>query len=213
MTRATTFAPEETIADAWGQLERSKASGGPVLADGVLAGILTHTDIERVPPEMRATTAVVAAMTREPFTIAHDEGLDDALEDLAEKQISWMPVLDAEQHVVGVVTMASITRAYRAALTSGVRRLDAIAAGTALLEITVDADAPVAGKTLAAAHLPHGVLVVSLQRQGVAVVPRGDTQLRPGDVATVIADAKQEAQVRSYFGHPVAEPTPALTSP
>ena len=92
------------------------------------------------------------------------------------------------------------------------RRLDAIAAGTALLEMTVAPDAPVAGKTLAAAHLPRGVLVVSLQRRGMTIVPRGETELRPGDVATVIADAKQEPQIQKYFGQPIVAGAMAVAS-
>ena len=85
-------------------------------------------------------------MTADPVTALATEGLDDALEDLATTHVPWMPVVDAERHVLGVVTAANITAAYREALTSGVRRLDALAADTALLEMTVAQGARVAGK-------------------------------------------------------------------
>jgi NhaP-type Na+/H+ and K+/H+ antiporter len=146
-------------------------------------------------------------MTADPVTALATEGLDDALEDLATTHVPWMPVVDAERHLLGVVTASNITAAYREALTSGVRRLDALAAETALLEVTVARGARVAGKTLALARLPRGVLVVSLRRDGMTVVPRGDTELRPGDVVTVVVDPKQEGAVRAYF----IEPTPRLT--
>ncbi|MDQ6603251.1 MAG: CBS domain-containing protein, partial [Chloroflexota bacterium] len=149
---------------------------------------------------------VAMAMSREPVTIAPDEGLDDALEELATHQVSWMPVVDDVQKFVGIVTARGISRAYRGALTSGVRRLDAIAAGTAVLELTVAPGAPLAGKTLATAGLPRGVLAISLQRQGVTIVPRGETELRPGDVVAVITDPANEERVRAFFLSTSPEP-------
>jgi Trk K+ transport system NAD-binding subunit len=69
----------------------------------------------------------------------------------------------------------------------------------------------VAGKTLAAARLPRGVLVVSLRRDDATVIPRGDSELRPGDVATVVVDPRQEAEVRASFGVPAVRLAPALS--
>ena len=40
----------------------------------------------------------------------------------------------------------------------------------------------------------------------MTVVPRGDTELRPGDVVTVVVDPKQEGEMRAYF----VETTPRL---
>ena len=197
---------------AAGHLPSLPATPAPVVAaDGALAGVMTLADVGDVPAEQRAATAVASAMTPEPVTIVATEGLDDALEGLATHGISWMPVIDAERHVLGIVTAANITAAYREALTSGVRRLDALIAGTSFLEITVARGARVAGKTLALAHLPRGVLIVSLRRDGMTAVPRGDTELCAGDVVTVIADPKQEEQVRAFFiaAMPEARAVPA----
>jgi len=47
--------------------------------------------------------------------------------------------------------------------------------------------------------LPRGVLVVSIQRDGHTVVPRGDTVLRAGDLVLVLAYPEQEHQVRERF--------------
>lgn len=207
--RPLALTPDATVEQAARALTRDGLRGTPVIgANGVLAGVITHADVANVPAEERATTLVSSAMTADPVTILATEGLDDALEDLATTHVPWMPVVDAEHRVLGVVTASNITTAYRDALTSGVRRLDALAAGTALLQITVTEGARIAGQTLATAHLPRGVLVVSLQRDGVTIVPRGDTHLCPGDVATVVVDPKQEGGVRAYF----VTPTPRLTA-
>ncbi len=208
MTRGPlSLTPDATVAQAEHALTREGLRGAPVVAaGGVLVGVLTHADIVHIPAEERATHLVSSAMTADPVTALATEGLDDALEDLATTHVPWMPVVDAERHLLGVVTASNITTAYRDALTSGVRRLDALAAETALLEVTVARGARVAGQTLAVARLPRGVLVVSLRREGMTVVPRGDTELRPGDVVTVVVDPKQEGEVRAYF----IEPTPRL---
>ncbi|MDQ2786059.1 MAG: TrkA C-terminal domain-containing protein, partial [Chloroflexota bacterium] len=116
--------------------------------------------------------------------------------------VPWMPVVDAEHRVLGVVTAANITAAYRDALTSGVRRLDALAADTALLETIVTPGARIANMTLADARLPTGTLVVAIRRDGVAIVPRGNTEMRPGDVVTIVVDPKQESEVRAYLTAP-----------
>jgi chloride channel protein, CIC family len=209
MTRGPlALTPDATVAHAERALTRDGLRGAPVVAsDGTLQGVLTQADIAHVPAEERATLLVSSVMTADPVTALATEGLDDALEDLARTHVPWMPVVDTEQHLLGVVTAANITAAYRDALTSGVRRLDALAAETALLEVTVGHGARVAGKTLAAARLPRGVLVASLRRDGMTVVPRGDTELRPGDVVTVVVDPKQEGEVRTYF----VTPTPHLS--
>jgi chloride channel protein, CIC family len=209
--RSLVLAPETTVEQAERALTGDGLSGAPVApSNSILVGVMTLADAANVPAGERETTPVSAVMTADPVTAIATEGLDGALEDLATTHVPWMPVVDAERHVLGVVTAANITAAYRAALTSGVRRLDALAAGTALLEMTVAPGARVAGKTLAAAHLPRGVLVVSLRRDEATVIPRGDSELRPGDVATVIVDPRQEAEVRAYFGAPAARLAPAL---
>ncbi|MGI8854597.1 MAG: chloride channel protein [Thermomicrobiales bacterium] len=201
--RPLALTPDATVEQAERALTNGGLSGAPVVAsNGVLAGVMTLADVATVPAGERAATSVASTMTADPVTVLATEGLDDALEDLATTHVPWMPVVDAERHVLGVVTAANITAAYRAALTSGVRRLDALAAGTALLEMTVAPGARVAGLTLAAAHLPRGVLVVSLRRDELTVVPRGDTELCPGDVVTVVVDPRQEVEVRAYFGAP-----------
>ncbi len=192
--------PAMPIVQAHGRLEAAGMSGAPVIGpDGTVAGVITLRDIGDVPPEQWSAMTVAMVMSREPVTIAPDDGLDDVLEELASHQVSWMPVVDGAQKLVGMVTARGISRAYRGALTSGVRRLDAIAAGTAVLELTVAPGAPVAGKTLATAGLPRGVLAISLQRQGVTIVPRGETELRPGDVVAVITDPVHEERVRASF--------------
>lgn len=56
--------------------------------------------------------------------------------------------------------------------------------------VTLPANAPSVGKALAELGLPHGLLVVLIERDGTQFVPAGSTVLRAGDRLTVVAEAK-----------------------
>jgi len=196
--RPLTFSPDTPIGEAAHTLEQVNSSGAPVVAgDGKLLGVLTLADCARVSEGAEARVADV--MMREAITVPLGTPLDDAMEELTEHRVSWLPVLDAAGQVQGVVTAADITRAYRTASVSGARRLNAFAKGTNVFEFTVQGDATVAGKTLATADLPPGTLVVAIVRDGVTLVPQGTAMLLPGDVVTVVSDPHAQAQVRAMF--------------
>lgn len=64
-----------------------------------------------------------------------------------------------------------------------------LSAGAEVIELTVDADAPVAGRTLGDANdaglLGPEVLVVSVEREDEVLTPHGDTRIRPDDLVTL----------------------------
>lgn len=68
-----------------------------------------------------------------------------------------------------------------------------------IVELTLDANAPVAGRTLETAagdgDLPEDVLVIAIERDDREFTPHGDTVLRPDDILTVLArtDARVDA--------------------
>jgi chloride channel protein, CIC family len=54
--------------------------------------------------------------------------------------------------------------------------------------VQIPAEAPAAGKAVRALRLPAGVLLVSVERAGDTLVPRGDTVIKAGDVVTLFAE-------------------------
>ncbi|WP_121744483.1 Lrp/AsnC family transcriptional regulator [Natronorubrum halophilum] len=66
-----------------------------------------------------------------------------------------------------------------------------LAGGNEVVELTVDADAPIAGLTLERAAreglLEDGVLVVSIERDDAVLTPRGESEIRAGDILTVLS--------------------------
>jgi len=76
-----------------------------------------------------------------------------------------------------------------------------------VFEITVKENAPTAGKTLDQAGreniLPEDVLIVAIDREGQEkpLTPRGQTEIRPGDLLTVYSSTGADPKLTDIFGH------------
>ncbi|WP_435364043.1 potassium channel family protein [Haloarchaeobius sp. DYHT-AS-18] len=83
-----------------------------------------------------------------------------------------------------------------------------------VFEVTVDGDAPIAGRQLSQADesglLAEDVLVVAIERDGSVITPRGDTAVEPGDYVAVFSERGFASDVLETFG---AEEGPATGSP
>ncbi|MFC6988368.1 potassium channel family protein [Haloplanus sp. GCM10025708] len=76
-----------------------------------------------------------------------------------------------------------------------------------VFEIEVAEDADVVGKTIQTAVreelLPDDIFIVAVEREGEAnpVTPRGDTEIRAGDLLTVYSERGATPDVTDVFGH------------
>lgn len=199
------FSPRQTIAEAEHLLTERLESGGPVLDErGNLLGVLTHTDIEHVPPEARDKRLIQDVMTRDVLVLHSDETLDDALEQLTSHRVSWSPVINVEtpsggRHVEGILTAADVTRVYREALAKSSRRMRGMVAGTVMIEEKIEPGMRLAGRALRDAHLPLDTLVVSIRREDELLFPRGGAVIQPGDVVTFLVGPHGEERLRDYL--------------
>ncbi|EMA63344.1 potassium channel family protein [Halorubrum lipolyticum] len=77
-----------------------------------------------------------------------------------------------------------------------------------VFEITVGADAPIAGKTLREADeadlIGGQTLIVAVEREGedTPITPRGSTRIEAGDLLTVYSGSGVTPEVTDVFGHP-----------
>ncbi|NHN61373.1 MULTISPECIES: TrkA family potassium uptake protein [Halorussus] len=80
---------------------------------------------------------------------------------------------------------------YRAVQRPSVKDFMHLADGAEVFEITVGEDGPIASRTLRDADeadvLPDDVRVVAVERGESALLPRGDTEIREGDLVTVFS--------------------------
>ncbi|MFL5705790.1 MAG: chloride channel protein [Ktedonobacteraceae bacterium] len=199
------FSPKQTLAEAEQQLAHHNESGAPVVDQhGNLQGVLTMADIQRIPLAEREQSCVEGAMQRDVLAIYPDDTLDEALEELTNKRVSWAPVVDAEalsgdRHVMGTISAASIVRLYRQTLAKDSRRMRGLIEGTVMLETTIQSEMHLANVPLRDAQLPAECLVVSIRREDELLFPRGSTVIRPGDVVTFLVNPRGEARLQHYL--------------
>ena len=82
-----------------------------------------------------------------------------------------------------------------------VRSLSVIEDGRAeLVEYLALADSPIVDNPLKKIRLPEGVLLTSILREGEVKVPRGDTEIQPGDIVLTLSLAEKSKAVEQLFG-------------
>jgi CBS domain-containing protein len=83
----------------------------PVTDNGRLVGIVTVSDIQRVPPDDRPKVAVAEIMGGRDgmVSVRADQPVQDAVEILAERDLDQVPVLDGGR-VIGLLTRGDVMR-------------------------------------------------------------------------------------------------------
>jgi CIC family chloride channel protein len=199
------LSPELTLREAEQMLMNLTISGAPVLNKaGFLQGILTLRDIQKVSLDERDQKRVEEYMTRQIQVVHPDDTLDDALEHLTTRGISWVPVVDIEvarekRKVLGILSVTDIVHAYRLSFSKDLRRMRGLVKGTVMLETRITPGMPLAYQTLREAHLPKGTLAVSIRRDDELLFPRGATRVLPGDVVTFLVNPQGEGLLRTYL--------------
>ncbi|MGH2510521.1 MAG: CBS domain-containing protein, partial [Ktedonobacteraceae bacterium] len=201
--------PDLTLAEAELILVQSREEYFPVIdTSGKLVGGLTFAEIQGVPLIERSQQTVEAIMQRDVLTIASDETLDEALEQLTTRRINWAPVLDLDTNtVIGVISTAQIMYAYRQTLVKDATRMRGLTTGTVMLEIQIRPDMLLAGKTLRDAHLPNECLVISIRHQHEQVLPRASTLIQTGDFVTFLVSPVGEERLQAYLNAQDLVPT------
>ncbi|WP_049903457.1 IMP dehydrogenase [Halococcus agarilyticus] len=103
-----TASPDQTVRAVDEMMDEEGVSGAPVVDDdGEVLGIISGTDI-RPYLEVGDRDEVREAMTDEVITAPEDVDARDALELMYEHKIERVPIVDAEDRLVGLVTMQGI---------------------------------------------------------------------------------------------------------
>ena len=80
--------------------------------DGILAGVVTLTDVQRVGRDAWETTRVTDIMTRfgDLATVRPEDPLEKALKLLQEREVGQLPVVQQGREAIGLLTRAGILR-------------------------------------------------------------------------------------------------------
>lgn len=140
MTRGVrTMRPDETIMKAAQAMEELNVGSIPVCDGETLVGMVTDRDIvvRGVAQGCAADkTRLADVMTTDTHSCTEDQLLDDVLREMSAAQIRRMPVVDRDQHLVGIVSLGD------AAMQAGARHV-----GKALQEISTPSEPDRSGQS------------------------------------------------------------------
>jgi chloride channel protein, CIC family len=185
---------DTTAAEARLRIADATVPGAPVVGrDGVFRGVVT-------PEALRAAAddALVRDLIEDGPVLSVDDGLDDALGSLADSHIDWAPVV-VDGRLVGVLSARDAMSAYRGALAGNVRQVRGLGSGGVFLEADLTATSSIVGSSVASVPWPKDVVVVSIQRAGSLIVPRGNVVLAVGDRLALFAAPTAEEAARRLF--------------
>ena len=199
-TNLHTVPADMSLAQLADFLSSSHHHGLPVLDEqGRLWGIVTVSDLEqafdeKLPPD---TPVSQIGTTWPHLKVAFlDESIGEVLARMGTRGLGRMPVVDRANayELLGMIRRADIIRAYDMAMTRRDEMKDRTARiqqlkqedGTEFVEIFLDGDDPVVGKSLQeiAPDLPYDCVLISIERDGRVTIPHGDTIFRAGDHIT-----------------------------
>lgn len=187
------------LADAAVALERAKVPGAPVTdRDGRFVGIAAATSVaSRLEAGHDQPVASVADPTAP--TLTSSATLDQVVDALPQGQ-PWLPVLDDERRVHGIIAFSDVVRGYRRAVRADASRLARVASNASIYEHRIAPDAPAVGATIADAGLPDGTIVVSVLRGDTVHYDVGHLVLQPEDVLTVLARPQTDDAITELLG-------------
>jgi Na+:H+ antiporter len=124
--------------------------------------------------------------------------LADPVLETEELETGWREMLRAQRSALfslrrdGVITddvFEQLSTEVDAQLSEGFSALpDETETRTQFLELTLSNDSVAVGKSIAELNVPRSAVLVSIQRGEEIIIPRGDTELRVGDVVTILCE-------------------------
>ncbi|HET7311187.1 MAG TPA: chloride channel protein [Mycobacteriales bacterium] len=195
--RAATLA-----AEARANLRDLELPGAPVVdRDGVFIGSLQTPRLDQL-LEDGSDGPIGRLADVEAMTVPDDATLDAAVDAVASSRGGWIPVLDVDMRVVGIVSTTDLVRGWRLATRTAMRRLGSTSRETVLLEETVAVEAAADGARVDQMRWPRGAVLVAVHRRNGLAYPHPDTELRAGDTVSVLTRRGDEAAVHAMFDRP-----------
>ena len=187
-------------AEALQQLRDGGLPGAPIVnSDGAFIGSIQTATLGGL-VDAGETANVGRLADVEAMTLPAESGLDAAIDAIPASKGGWVPVLDDDMHILGIIAPSGLIRGWQETMRQSVRQLGQAAASTTVLEGTIGEDSTIAGRPISALGLPPGTIVISALRHGAFLLPTTDEQLRPGDTVTVLLRPPDVIAVRRLLG-------------
>ena len=187
---------DDSVADSLRALIAANCSVAAVVeSGGIYRGAVTVDMLSDV-DEQAAVGGFADRAWPAVFTGA---SMEAAAEAIVESGAMWVPALDDQRHVVGVLDLDDVFGAYRTALESNYRHFARVATGATLIDAELDESSRNVGKSIANAELPPTTLILSIRRNDQLIFPQADTILEVGDRASILTDPADIGSVKSAF--------------
>jgi chloride channel protein, CIC family len=176
-----------------------------------LVGIVTLSDLQRAygSDEPNEDLRVADIHTRDVTTAYPDDVLWTAIRNMAARDVGRLPVVKhRSDKLVGMLNRHDIVDAYNTAIQRKFKdqqlteqiRLKTLT-GAHVFEMHVKRNASLEGKQIKEIKWPPEAVVASIQRHGKLIVPHGWTEIKHGDVISIVADPHSEFALMSLFGY------------
>jgi hypothetical protein len=182
----------DLVASVAARMDALAVPGAPVVGrDGRVAGYLDREDLD---PEPADATIAQATLRREPI-LAADDGLDEGLGALADHRRTWAPVASRGGQLAGILSVRDAIGAYRKALNGNVRQVRGLRGGGIIVEADLLPGSALRGRTVADIAWPKDTVLVSIERDGGTLVPRGALRLQDADRLSIFASPEARPEL------------------
>jgi CIC family chloride channel protein len=195
------------------QLRALGLPGAPVVNDeGAFLGSLQTPRLAEVAAD-RPDTPVGRIADVEAMTVPADAALDAAVDAVATSRGGWVPVLDTDMRVVGIVAGSDLVAGWRMAMRHAIHRLGRAARDAVVVEATVQPGAAADGRRVSELALPRGAVVVAVHRGNGMLFADAGTRLCPGDLVSAFTHPGHEGRLQQLLGAPGSPPDAGGTPP
>ena len=105
-----TVTPDLSLKDLTDRMFHEKHRGYPVMENDKIVGVVTVTDVQKIPEPKRASTPVGEVMSKEIYAIGPDEDASTAMKKMNELGIRRLPVI-RDSSMVGILSREDLVRA------------------------------------------------------------------------------------------------------
>jgi len=207
-----TITKKQTLAELYQQFQETNFLGFPVLDEhGKLWGIVTLQDMEKSLAQSAVNLRglhVEDVAVKEPITVYPDEPIWSAIQKMSPRDLARLPVVSRDNSgtLLGLISRSDILRAYDVGIVRK-QRGQLLEQHTSLrreehngfIEFRLRMGDYAVGKVLEDITFPSSVNVVSVERDGVIVIPRGSTDFRVADIITLFGSKDDLAGTRQNF--------------
>ncbi len=207
-----TIYTNQPLAELYQQFQETNLLGFPVLdGEESLWGIVSLQDLERTLSQSAInlrTLKVEDIATIDPATVYADEPIWTAIQKMAPRDLARLPVVSrsSEKQLLGLISRSDILRAYDVGIVR--KQRGQLLEGDLTLrreqyndftEFRLKTGQNAVGKKLQDLNLSESVNVVSMDREGVLHIPRGNTCFAAGDIITLFGRKNSLGPAQAEF--------------